>query len=267
MDWTLCTIAKSLIMPPGGLILLLLLGFFLVRGVLGRILIFVGASVFLLMSLPAVAQRLMVGLEPYPALAPDSLAETGADGILILGGGRYAWAPEYGGDTVAVGSLQRLRYGAFLHRRSGLPIYITGGSPAHRQPSVGRLMAQVLEQDYGISAKGVEDQSLTTEENAVLSLAMLERDGIRRVLLVSDAWHLPRAIEAFARVGIAAIPAPTAFVHREDERGTDYRDWLPSAAAFSNSYRALHEYLGRIWYRLKPRSEKTPETAGMIRSG
>jgi len=256
------TIVKSLILPPGGLILLLLLGFLLVRGVLGRVLIFIAISVLTLMSIPTVSGWLAAGLEPHPALLPETLADTNADGILILGGERYSWAPEYGGDTVGERTLQRLRYGAFLHRRTGLPVYITGGSPAPESPPLGRLMAQVLEQEYGITAAGVEDRSLTTEENAAFSTEMLRRDGIHRVLLVTHAWHLPRALGAFESVGIAATPAPTCFVHREDGRGLSFRDWLPSAGAFLVSYFAIHEYLGQVWYQLKADIGKTPAAAG-----
>jgi len=251
MDSMLYNILKSLILPPGGLILLLLVGSFLVPSVLGRVLIFVGIVMLTLMSLPTVARNLMVGLEPYAALRSEALADAGADGILILGAERYSWAPEYGGDTVGPHSLERLRYGAFLHRRTGLPIYITGGGPATEHPPVGRMMAQVLADEYGITATGVEDRSLTTEQNAALSAPMLDRDGIGRVFLVTHASHLPRAVAAFERVGIEVTPAPTCFAHHGDTAGPDYRDWLPAARAFLMSYYALHEYLGQLWYRLE----------------
>lgn len=251
MDAALYTVVKSLIMPPGGLILLFLLGFLMVRGVLGRLFLFVGISVLTLMSIPILADKLIAGLEPYPALQSESLAKSGADGILILGAGRYSWAPEYGGDTVGPKSLQRLRYGALLHRQTGLPVYITGGSPEQEHPPVGRLMAKVLEQEFGIVPAGVEDRSLSTEENAVYSAQMLARDGIGSVLLITHAWHLPRAVGAFERADVETIPAPTSFAHREDGREPCYRDWLPSAGAFINSYYVLHEYLGQAWYQLK----------------
>lgn len=257
MDSTLYTVVKSLIMPPGGLILLFLLGFLMVRGVLGRLFIFVGISVLTLMSIPTVAGKLIAGLEPYPALQPEALAATKADGILILGAERYSWAPEYGGDTVGAKSLERLRYGALLHRRTGLPVYVTGGSPEPEYPPLSRLMAKVLEQEFAIAPAGVEDRSLTTEENAAYSAQMLAADGIGRVLLVTHAWHMPRAMGAFERVGVEAISAPTYFVHREGVREPSYGDWLPSARAFSISYFALHEYLGQVWYQIKaPRANR-----------
>jgi uncharacterized SAM-binding protein YcdF (DUF218 family) len=247
----LYVVTKALIMPPGGLILLFLIGFLLVRGVLGRLFIFVGLTVLTLMSLPTVAGKLIASLEPYPALEPAALLETGADAILILAGDRYSWAPELGGDTVGSKTLQRLRYGAFLHRQTGLPVYVTGGSPPHEDPPLGQLMVRVMEGEYGIAVAGVEDRSQNTGENAEFSAAMLARDGVRRALLVTHAWHMPRAVDAFERAGVDVIPAPTAFAHREGSGEPDYRDWLPSAGAFLVSYFALHEWLGNAWYQLK----------------
>lgn len=266
MDSTLYTVVKSLIMPPGGLILLFLLGFLMVRGVLGRIVIFVGISVLTLMSIPTVAGKLIAGLEPYPALQPEALVETGADGILILGAERYSWAPEYGGDTVGAKSLERLRYGALLHRATGLPVYVTGGSPEPEYPPLSWLMAKVLEQEFAIAPAGVEDRSLTTEENAAYSARMLAADGIGRVLLVTHAWHMPRAMGAFERAGVETIPAPTYFVHREGGREPDYGDWLPSARAFTISYFALHEYLGQAWYQVKASKGDTPAAHAGVQS-
>jgi uncharacterized SAM-binding protein YcdF (DUF218 family) len=249
MDTVLYVIAKSLILPPGALILLFLIGFFLARGVLGRMFIFVGITVLTLMSIPLVAEELILGLEPFPALQPEALVETDAEAILVLGAGRYSWAPEYGGDTIGSRSLQRLRYGAFLHHRTGLPVYVSGGSPEPERPPVGRLMARVLESELGIVAAGVEERSRNTNENAVFSAEMLAKHGIASVLLVTHAWHMSRAIGAFRRAGIETIPAPTCFIHREGDGS--YRDWLPSADAFVTSYFAFHEYLGQAWYQLK----------------
>lgn len=256
----LYTIVKSLLMPPGGLILLFLIGFLLARGVLARLFIFTGLAVLTLMSLSPVAERLIAPLEPYPALRPAELAEIQAQAILILGGERAYGAAEYGGDSVGPKTLQRLRYGAFLQRRTGLPVYVTGGSPPPEDPPLGVLMARVLEGELGIAVAGVEQVSRTTEENAMRSAEMLGADGIGRVLLVTHAWHMPRAVAAFERVGLAVIPAPTAFLARADEAEEDagLRDWLPSASAFSVSYFALHEHLGQAWYQLKASGESGP---------
>jgi len=247
----LYTVLKSLLLPPGGIILLLVLAFLLVRGVLGRVILFVALVALTLMSLPDVAARLMAGLETYPAVAVNGSLPGDVQGILILGAGRYEHAPEYGADTLDHLSLMRLRYGAYLHRATRLPVYVSAGSPGAK-PALGRLMANALKDDYGIEVAGVEDRSQTTWENAQRSAAMLKADGIGRVLLVTSAWHMPRAMEAFERFEVPVYAAPTGFVSRSVPGAKDaVTDYLPSMSALRNSYYAVHEYLGRAWYQVR----------------
>jgi uncharacterized SAM-binding protein YcdF (DUF218 family) len=243
---------KSLLLPPGVLILLFLLAFFLVRGVLGRMLLFVGVASLTLMSLPVVATKLMEGLETFPAITASRPPPVDAEAILILGAGRYERAPEYGGDTVGEMTLMRLRYGVHLHRITGLPVYVSGGGPADENPPLGRLMAKVLKDDYGIDAAGVEDRSLTTWENAERSAPMLREDHIGKVLLVTNAWHMPRAVDAFEQFHVPVAAAPTGFVSGPKPGVPDgLSDLLPSMGALTNSTYAVHEYLGRAWYQVR----------------
>jgi uncharacterized SAM-binding protein YcdF (DUF218 family) len=71
---------------------------------------------------------------------------------------------------------------------------------------------------------------------------------------------MPRAVDALERFGVEVTPAPTYFVHKEggEEQEPDYRNWLPSAGAFSVSYFALHEWIGRAWYQLKAGGDHAP---------
>jgi uncharacterized SAM-binding protein YcdF (DUF218 family) len=258
------TILKALLMPPGGIALLLLAAFFLVHGVLGRLFLFVGIAVLTLISLPVVSIKLMEGLETYPAIAVGQPPPADAEAILILGAGRYEGAPEYGGDTVDQIGLTRLRYGARLHRATGLPIYVSGGSPAGESPPMGRLMASALKDDYGIEVAGIEDQSLTTWENAAFSAPMLRAGGIDKVLLVTSAWHMPRALDAFGRFRVPVIAAPTGFVSVPGRTAPDrVSDFLPGMKAMTNSYYAIREYLGRAWYQVREaRAEGEPQAPG-----
>ncbi|MBK1640603.1 hypothetical protein CKO12_01655 [Chromatium okenii] len=245
----LYSIAKSLLLPPGLLLLLLGIAFFLVRGVFEKILIFITFSLFTLMTLPVVATVLMMPLERYPALG--TLPPT-AQAIVILSAGRVTDAPEYGGDTLDDASWRRLRYGAILQRQTGLPLYVAGGKLSEEQQTLAALMAAALQQDYGITVAGMETSSQTTWENARNTAQLLKPIGIQHVLLVSDAWHLPRAVDAFTEMGFIITPAPTGFVHRPHwQTKLTYWDFLPSARSFLLSYYAIHEHIGRVWYQLK----------------
>jgi uncharacterized SAM-binding protein YcdF (DUF218 family) len=246
----LYTVIKSLLTPPGILILILAAAFLLARGVLARLLIFLTGSIYWLMTLPVVAILLAIPLEPYPALTEGSIPSD-AQGILVLGSGGVL-APEYGGYTVDDHSLARIRYAAHLHRLTGLPIYVSGGTLSRREPPVGLLMAQSLQADLGVPVAGVESESRTSWENAALAKPMLERDGIGHVLLVSSAAHLPRAVEAVERAGLRVTPAPTGSLHYPGwERDLELADWLPSARAFMDSSNAIREHVGRVWYQIR----------------
>ena len=264
------SILKSVLLPPGILILMLTAAFFLVRGVLGRLLIFVAVTILTLMLLPPVGTLLMEPLETYPALGrPDTPIPPAAQAIVILSAGRVTDAPEYGGDTLDDASLRRVRYGATLARITGLPIYVSGGHLPDEPQSMGVLMADLLRTDYGIAVAAIESESRTSWENAAYTAQLLKRDGMTHILLVSDAWHLPRAVDAFAGTGLTVTPAPTGFAHRPGWRAElTYRDWLPSARAFLLSYYAIHEHVGRVWYQIRtwiqgpPRvSERPPSVA------
>ena len=69
------------------------------------------------------------------------------------------------------------------------------------------------------------------------------------MLLVTQPWHMPRALWAFARANIDAIPAPTARTYIKTP--IDAAMLLPQSTALADSFYALHEILGLIYYRLQ----------------
>ena len=253
MDQETVSFLKALILPPGGIVLLGLIGLMLGRRFLGKLLILTSFAALYMFSTPHVSTLLMTGLEPYPALDDQAIADAGAQAIVVLSGGRYSDAPEYGGDTVNQIGLARIRYAAWLSRKTRLPVVPSGGSVSDKDRiAEGILAAGVLNREFGVRTTGVGQQSQNTWDNAFMTGKMLDELGIHRVFLVTHAWHMPRALEVFERAGVAAIPAPTAFVHK-GKTETKPSDWYPSAGALLNSYFALHEYLGRVWYRLRDR--------------
>ena len=243
---------KSLILPPGSILLLIFLGLICWRRPwMGRGLVLLSALTLLFLSLPIVSSTLMRGLEPYPALGPAQLEHTGADSIVVLSANRDTDAPEYGADSVGDLTLQRLRYAAWLHHKTGLPLVVTGGKGTpYEDPSLAHLMRQVLEKEFAAPVTAMEARSTDTWENALFTAEVLKRENMQHILLVTHAWHLPRAVEAFERAGVRVTAAPTAFEHDADGmlRASDF---FINAGAMRMSAYAIHEYLGRIWYRLR----------------
>ncbi|MDA8363494.1 MAG: YdcF family protein [Gammaproteobacteria bacterium] len=242
-----------LILPPGVIILVIVLGLLLhvKRPWVGATVIGLATAALVALSLPQTGRDLMASLEAYaPPLSP-TLTKPGKNiqAIVVLGGGRYSSAPEYGGDTVGPIDLVRLRYAAWLQRRTGLPILVSGGSRGGQSVSEAALMRNCLEQDFGARVRWVEGQSRTTWENARYSRRLLAAAKIRNVYLVTNAWHMRRAAWAFDANGIEATPAPTGFATL-GPRYSGLLGYLPSAKGLMLSATALRERLGFIWYNL-----------------
>jgi uncharacterized SAM-binding protein YcdF (DUF218 family) len=209
------------------------------------------ALVFGAMSLPIVSDTMIGNLQTSPALSPsqlDAARDNPHAAIVVLSAGRQANAPEYGGETVDALGLERVRYAAYLAKQTKLPVLVTGGLARPGRAALGQLMADVLLQDYGLKAGWIEARSATTAENAIFSAAILRDAGIDQVLLVTHAWHMPRAKAAFEDNGIAVVPAPTAFVGQSVREGL--QDFVPSMNAFRMAGYAVHEWIGLAWYRV-----------------
>ena len=202
-----------------------------------------GAGTLLLLSTPLVGLALVAALEP----PFDDPLQHPADAIVVLSGGSYPDAPEYGGDTVNGSSLERLRYAALLHKRSGKPILVSGGNPLHNATPEAEQMRAVLENEWRIPVAWSDATSNNTRENARNSYALLDQAGIRRIYLVTHAWHMPRARFAFEQAGFTVIPAATRHTARHTLRLADF---VPGAEGLTLSTTFFREILGSLWYRL-----------------
>jgi uncharacterized SAM-binding protein YcdF (DUF218 family) len=204
-----------------------------------------------LFSTPKVADVLFASSEHYPARLSGTAVARDIGAIVVLGGGRNANAPEYGGETVAFPSLVRLRYGARLERETGLPLLVSGGRVFGTEPaSEAALMRDVLENELHVPVRWLEERSRNTAENASYSAELLHEQGIGAIILVTDAAHMTRAATAFENQGLRVVAASTGY-RTGHRRVASVLDWLPSANALESSALALHEYLGRLWYAIR----------------
>jgi len=197
-------------------------------------------------------------LRPPPALdaaartALKARAQGRADiAIVVLGGGVYHDAPELGADDLQPPSLQRLRYGLWLARETGIPAAMSGGAgwivrgdTSVSEASVG---ARIAAQEFGTPLRWIEPASRDTRENALDTIALLAPQGIREIVLVTHGWHMPRALrefrEAARRQGVALRidAAPMGLAPSSDLRATL---WLPSGQGAHDVAIALRELLG-----------------------
>ncbi|ATX80232.1 Uncharacterized SAM-binding protein YcdF, DUF218 family [Mariprofundus aestuarium] len=244
---------SQLILPPGGLILLAFLGLLFHKRFLGRLLILLSLAAFWLLSMEPIRDILLIPLEQaHPQLKLEHLPRGERVVIAVLGAGVYEKAPEYGGaDALKPMAMMRTLYAADLFRRTGLDVYVSGGTVLTENIEPEGVVMQRWLKRFGVaeSAIHVEASSSNTWENAANMKVMLAEKNISTVILVTTAWHMPRAVASFKAHGIRVIAAPCDF--KASRRGYDLRSALPRWDVFSESCDALHEYLGTFWYRAK----------------
>ncbi len=234
----------SLVLPPFGFVTLAVVGLLLMHAAprLGRGVAWLAVVGLLAFAMPAVSDSLLVALETGLDTTPP--ADDPPQAIVILG----AEVSHVGGGTpgtrVGVLTLERLRAGAELQRRTGLPILVTGGVTQPDAPPVGALMAQSLADDFRVPVRWTETNSRDTWENATGSAAILSAAGIHSVYLVTHPWHMKRALAAFARTGLRATPAPTPYDSDAPLRWGDFR---PRQSVWQAGYFAMHDWIGRAW--------------------
>ncbi|HMO45206.1 MAG TPA: YdcF family protein [Rubrivivax sp.] len=244
----------AVIVPPSSLILLGLLGLGLRRRwpALGAALTGCSLLALLLLSLPLTGAVLMSRLEPPPLRDTAAIAQAQARAIVILGGGIAQGAPEWGGDTVNGFTLPRVRYGAWLARRTQLPVLITGAAPRRGHAGEAALMRGLLENEFGVAVRWFDDRARTTAGNAREAAALLQAAGVHRIVLVTSAFHMPRAQRVFERAGLQVLAAPTAYFGWNDEPFA-WTDLVPSGDALRISYIALREMAAGLMYRVVDR--------------
>jgi uncharacterized SAM-binding protein YcdF (DUF218 family) len=251
VDVATSRLIEALLLPPGGLLLLSLVGLLMWRSRIGRNLMALSLMLLLILSLPVTADLLYLSLERAPVLTAARVSRDQPQAIVVLGGGRHLDAPEYDGDTVSLRALARLRYAAKLSRETGLPVIPSGGNPGAIGKAEAVIARNLLQDEYGVPVLEIERHSNTTWENARYTAQLMKQHNIDRIILVTDASHMSRSLYAFRRNGIHPTPAPTNFLSIATQEISPLARYLPSAKAIKESRDALHELAGMLWYRLK----------------
>jgi uncharacterized SAM-binding protein YcdF (DUF218 family) len=240
-------ISYGFLTPPAVLILLSLAGALLALRwrEFGVALVILFSAALYLLATPLVASSLLHEVELG---IPESADLTTAQAIVVLGAGVHLGNGASAPDTLGPLSLERVVYAADAYRRFQLPVAVSGGRVSPAQTAEAVLMQAALDRDFGVPVAWSDDQSHTTYENALYTARLVNPERIATVVVVTHAWHLPRALWAFERAGLHAVPWP---VPRDFVRLRRIDDILPSIAALHDSAHALHEMIGTLYYRLR----------------
>ena len=251
-------IASALLLPPVPFLLLALWGALLLwsrRGV-GWLLTAASLLGLWLSACAGFGQVLsQLLLAPPPALSAariDALRREARAShnvaIIVLGGGREVLAPEYGLSSLTPEALERLRFGVWLGRETGIPVGFSGGSGFGRNDSASeaQIASRIAANDFGRPLRWSEEESRDTRENAGRTVALLRSTAIRKIVLVTHGWHMPRALRAFVEAAGPAVkvePAPMGLARRQIRPALD---WMPSSRGFTEMRQVLRESIGRL---------------------
>jgi uncharacterized SAM-binding protein YcdF (DUF218 family) len=216
------------------------------------LIILAGAQLWLFAT-TAFSSFLVASLEKlYPPVGVD--AAPAADAIVILGGAvGVSDAPGTAADLTDTSD--RVYHAARLYKAGKAPLVMaTSGSAACEEPAASEAGAiRWLLEQLGVPERAVVSVSgsanTATDADAALIKQAMAPHGVKRVLLVTSATHMRRALAVFRRAGIDAVPSPTDYEEMECPKPPAGRrvvfEYLPDADALAKSTKAVNEYVGR----------------------
>ena len=243
MQW----ISYSSLVPPNLFLLLTMVGVMLAwrwRRT-GLLLATAGMGCLYVASTPLAAFGLIRSAETLADVIPTIPAPAPPAAIVVLSGDYRHSAVPGGKDIVGQITLVRLAEAARLQRHLGLPILVSGGWVDDTDQSLAEMMADALETDFRLPVRWREDRSTTTYQNALFSAEILRQAGVPAALVVTNRWHMARALWSFRAVGYPVVAAPTPGGRRLRLSAGSF---LPQIPALLDSYYALHELIGLAWY-------------------
>jgi uncharacterized SAM-binding protein YcdF (DUF218 family) len=245
-------ISYSSLIPPNLFILAALIGVLLAwrtrRSGLWLATAAVGA--LYLAATPLAAFWLISAVDGLAARMPRVTTTAAPGAIVVLGADIVPGDMPGEPDLVGPVTLERLAEAARLHQLFGLPILVSGGRIENATDTLADAMSRALGRNFRISARWREDRSRNTWENAAASVAILRLARVPAAYVVTQPWHMARALWSFAALGYPVVPAPTP---GRQNLPVSPAILLPQVPPLLDSYYALHEMLGLAWYALRYR--------------
>ncbi len=236
-------------LPPGIIIVLLLITAlaFLIRKrwTAGLTNLVIGMMLWALSTNP-VSSYLLRGIEGDFKIPENPRGDV----IILLGGGVYGDVPDLSGTGTPSEEMDgRIITAVRLQKKLNIPVIISGGSVQGKKaeaPIVKRFLA-----DLGVPLNKIlmEAKSRDTIENAKYTCEICRKQGYRKPLLVTSAFHMKRAITSFEKIDCKVLPVPAAFKAGK-QRKYGWEDFLPDISALEGTTLALHEYVGFLFYKI-----------------
>jgi uncharacterized SAM-binding protein YcdF (DUF218 family) len=250
LTYYLTKVLPLLLMPISLALAMALVSLFLVVKVKRRasiICLLTSLAILWVSSMPVVAGRLLGGLEgQYLPVAMQDIPSS--DCIVVLGGAVGGMSyPRV--DIDLTDSSDRVYQAAKLYRarKASIVIVAAGNQPWNRNETPEAELINRLLMEWGVPQRSIllDTESKTTRENATNAAVLLRETNCHRNLLVTSAWHMPRAVLAFRLAGVEVIPVSTD-VRSIWVDGDSLGSYIPQANALARTSHALKEWMG-IW--------------------
>jgi len=217
------SLSFSVLMPPTVFIVLTLFGAVMALRWrrLGLIVCITSAACLYVLSTPLCSYWLLASAAELPDRPRPPMGA--AQAIVVLSGDVQQGSEANGSARIGLLTAERLMDAARLYRALHLPVLVSGGRVAGSTGSLAELMSETLENAFGVPVKWREEQAATTYENARNSARLLRQSGIKTVVVVTQAWHMPRALWSFEKADRGntghAIRRQPAFSHFRSASG------------------------------------------------
>lgn len=258
---TLSKILPLFFYPLGSASILLLLALAVRKDARRRSWLIIAALVILWLSSTTGFSNLLARSLEWRYPAPQEIPT--ADVIVVLGGGTEP-AVDPRPSVEVNGAGDRVLYTASLYKSGkGAHILLSGGNISslnEDSTTPAEEMASILT-DIGVPEESLwlENSSQNTYENALYSKEILAENDVERILLVTSALHMPRAVALFEKQGLEVIPIPVDFTITENKSSRSSSnstlgkiiDVIPQVSNLSQTTYAIKEYVGIFIYKLQ----------------
>lgn len=238
-------------LPIGGIIIALaLLSVYQIRHKSRGRWVLVGITLILYaLSIDPVANLIIRPLETM--YEQPSQADLTGDVVILLGGGARAGVPDYDGqDQIGTAAANRFLTALRIQKGKHIPILLSGGTVLKGDANEAEIEKRML-LSLGVDEQDIymDEQSRNTAENAAFSKAICTRQGWVHPIVVTSAFHMPRAARFFTREGLDFTPYPCDYRTAGVTSITAY-SFIPQSFILFNTCLCLKEYVGMIAVQL-----------------
>lgn len=256
--WIISKVFWRIFSPNTSLFLILFVGVCLLfsgREKLGKMLVAVATSIILLVGLLPINNMLILPLEnrfPIPEPLPEKI-----DGVIVLGGSEIPLLTKFRGQPSLSGSVERLTTFISLARR--FPdvklVYAGGHGGLTNQEYKEAFTAKLFFEQMGLDSDRVifDSQSRNTMENAQNAKELAKPGKGEIWVLVTSAWHMPRSVGIFRKMGWQIIPYPVDF---KTTGKLEFSLQIPGFSRVSFFSNIFYEWVGLVYYNLLGRTSE-----------